>query len=124
MIYNSTGKLVYGKVEGWIFLLVCPDLVRYYNHVINKVFHIKANTPMFAHITVVAGKFENKLNHPRWGAYQNESISFDYSNEIKFEDNYFWLTVFCDRIKVIRKELDLSPSLKYDLHLTIGNKKF
>jgi hypothetical protein len=121
-LYDSVGTLRYST--HWLVVDTDLELIKYYRWWIKKERFVWVNTPMHgAHITVVAGKYEDVSSHPRWKAYDNQPITFQYSPIVECEESYWWLTVYCERLSEIRRELGLSDLPKWQFHLTIGNTK-
>jgi len=120
---KSIGKLHY--YTKWLILLVDDEIAKYYQHIIYLWDRrLKLNHPMHgAHITIIAGKYEDVSNHPNWKKYHNHKIEFEYSVDIGTNGCYFWLPVKCKQFEDIRVELGLSPTIPYPWHLTIGNSK-
>lgn len=112
----------------WIIIEAPYDVVNYYKWWIERFIGKKISTSYHKpHITVLAGKYDKGLNkHPNWGKHDNEIVEFKYFSEIKtdnewfFLGEYFWLTVDCPIISVLRTELGLSPYPFHKPHLTIG----
>jgi len=121
-MYLAQGILKYlddEKVGKKAIILIEQDLVKYYLKLIPKWFKVKEQK-FDAHITVVRHEKHVK-NFEEWGEYENEIIEFTYSNIINWDDKYYWMTVYCDRISEIRAGLDMTTYPDY--HLTIGNTK-
>ena len=118
--YESTGKLKYKG--NWLTLDCNNGIPRYYAWWINKVLGVKVTTPLHgAHITVVAGKYEDKTSHENWGKHQGKKIKFTYQeSSVLYNDHYWWLRVLCPELVEVRRELGLSDTPHHPYHLTIG----
>ena len=111
---------------------VDPELARFYRSLIPESYPVqKPRWP--AHCTVVRSGKEKPVHMEHWGKYQGEIIEFHYDPEIRIDNVYYWLNVWCDRLVEIRTELGLPPKSRWTLppsgghqcfHITIGNKKF
>lgn len=126
--YQVKGRLQYGpgiRVVVWID----KEIGRYYRSLVPKSIFIQPQ--MYpSHVTVVRTAIEIPSKMEAWGKYENEEILIDYSNEVHFDDPYFYLNAWSERIGEIREELGLSqyrmlhPSGYKDCyHITIGNTK-
>ncbi len=120
-MYTSFGFLEYSN-SGWIVLKCCEDLAKYYRRSLRK--KCLSSPPFGSHLTVSNGNFEYAVNSTAWKKYENEPIEFSYSNEIQYQDGYYWLTIECNRLHDIREELGLSRNLKWPLHLTIAKEPY
>ena len=120
--FRSKAKLAYYP-SWWLIAYADDELCKYYRSLINREHRsIKLNPPRHgAHITIIAGKYEEPANKEPWGRYQDEVIEFQYEPEVKTNGEYFWLTVSCPRFEQIRTELELNPTIPIPWHLTVGN---
>ncbi|NJK77220.1 MAG: hypothetical protein HC942_28845 [Microcoleus sp. SU_5_6] len=104
---------------GWLILECDRDLSLYYCWFVQKHLGLRLQHPKFgSHISVVRG--EVVKNICRWNAYQSQTIDFYYSNEIKTNIRYWWLTVCSPCLMSVRQELGLDVRPEYDFHVTIG----
>lgn len=118
------GKLNYSDDTGWITLWCNESIIKYYNYWIQRALHVKLNKPLYgAHITVIAGKYEDMREHDCWKKYDGEEIKYYYDHDVKCDNGYYWLHIECPRLTEIRNEFGLSDLPKYYFHLTIGNTK-
>lgn len=120
--YKGYGYLQYFP-NWWLILKVDEDVCRFYRKLIwynNKTIRLNPSAHG-SHITVIAGKYEQPTNKEVWDKYSNESIEFEYDNDIKTGDHYYWISVKCPRIEEIRLELGLKPTIHWPWHLTVGN---
>lgn len=123
MNFKCKGKLEY--YTRWLILLVNDDIAKYYQRIIHLSNRrvVLQHPKHGAHITVIAGKYEDVGNHPLWKKYQHQEVEFEYSIDIGTDECYFWLPVECRKIEEIRVELGLSPKIPIPWHLTVGNLK-
>ena len=123
-MFNGNGQLLYYP-SWWLIVKVNEDVCRYYRNLIHFYRRSLQLNPSKhgAHITVIAGKYEQPNDDYKylWNKYEGEIIDFKYNSEINTDDEYFWISVECKRIEDIRKELGLPPKIKWPWHLTIGN---
>lgn len=120
MWFVATGKLRYGNKN--LVVDVDQQLADYYRSLLP--FYWNHNRCRFdAHISVV--RLESPAKLDLWGKHDGETISFEYSNEIAWDDIYIWLPVRSQRLEDIRVELGLpfQPWWKNLFHITVANKK-
>ncbi len=116
--YNTTGKLRYTD-SGWLVLDIDNSIVKYYAYWCQKFIWRKGSFSFHGpHSTVINGKAEDYRKSPRWKIHQGALINFQYSNIIKTDDHYYWLSVKSERLKEIRQELGASPYPKWEYHIT------
>ena len=119
--YESIGKIDYAP-SGWVVLNCSNSIVWYYKWWIEKFTGKKVNIPLHgAHITVVAGKYEQTQKSVNWKKYHECDVSFRYDSVIMTDDIYYWLTIQCPLLTTIRRSLGLSDLPKWEFHLTIGS---
>lgn len=126
--YKAKGKVRYGHHHsedghGWV-VIDCPlDIAFYYNRVCRWLLNTHKITLPYhgAHITVVAGKYtqidEKKY---KWGFRDGEWVNFWYGPIQDNKENYYWLPVHCPTAENIRLHYGLSPTPKFQYHLTVG----
>lgn len=119
--YKSTGRLHYD--DKWLVLRCSNSITAYYGYWCQKLTWKKGSTPFFqAHVTCVAGKYQDVSHHPNWGKYQNLVVDFEYSNIIEYnkqdDGTYYWLPVRCPFLENVRLELGLDRKPKWQYHLT------
>lgn len=120
-MFESAGRLEYHD-SGWLILKCCKDLARYYRNQIKKKCLGKPRAG--SHITVVNGTVEyNNIVWDAWRKHENKDIVFKYNPVIKSQDQYYWLTVYCEELLDIREELGLNRFLKHPLHLTLAREQ-
>lgn len=126
--YSATGKVRYSRHkedggQGWI-VIDCPfDIAYYYNRVCNWLLwtNKRITLPLHgAHITVVAGKYTD-VPRNLWGYRDGEEVEFRYGSIQDNGGNYFWLPVQCEAAEDIRTTMGLTPTPKFQYHLTIGH---
>jgi len=130
-MYKSTGIIRYNEGHR-LTVEVDQGIADFYRSLIPK--WIKTQSQMYAaHITVVRTKKETPLCLDAWGKYEGELIDFYYNPEIRIEESYCWLDVYCKQLETIRKELGLPVESLYTIppegfdkvfHMTIANRKF
>jgi len=151
MRHKSIGTLRYGRSSYWLVVDVDPQLVAYYRRLlpqrveysltIGKVRYdpvcldaeghwVIINPQRYdAHISVVRNEVPTDLSS--WGKYDGQDVEFEYEHEVRHDDKYWWLDVYCERLEAIRGELGLSvtsvlsrpPDGRWCFHCTIGNTK-
>lgn len=122
-VFAAHGYLEYDKETGWIYLKVSSSIAFYYRKVIERIYWTKLSPPLFgAHITVVAGKYEDLRRHKNWGAFSGQRIDFHYSNDFCVNNaGYWWLPIKeIDGLKKVRRSLGLDALPKFPYHLTVG----
>jgi hypothetical protein len=112
-----------------------PEIGRYYRH-LSHVFRRSDNKiqrPAWKeHISVVRNEEPPADKKPLWGKHEGEVVVFSYNpiacsrggESLSGQDLYVWFEVDCSRLLDLREELGLSRRPEFDLHLTIGNRKF
>lgn len=81
------------------------------------------------HVTVVRDEVPSVPS--AWGFREGREVQFDYSEEVRHDDVYWWLEVYCPRLTAVRLELGLPassaltrpPDGRDCFHTTIGNCK-
>ncbi len=82
------------------------------------------------HITVLRGEPVLPSN-VIWGIYEEAEIDFIYDADACWDDDYYWLRVYCPWLQWLRTELGLPetseqsrpPGGEHCFHITIGNTK-
>ena len=122
-LYSCSGKIEYRGT--WIICAVSQTIMEYYHAMAKKHLHLpKLNKPYnAAHITVVAGKYEDLTTHSRWKLHQGREINIAYNSFLTEMGGYFWLEVVSPELTEIRRELGLTDIPKHPFHITIGNLK-
>jgi hypothetical protein len=121
-MFESYGRLAYKNT--WVVLECGRGIIDYYKYWVEFKKNFKLNTPLHgAHVTVVAGKYEDVSFHPSWKKYDGQIIKFQYDGFIKDDGSYFWIEVKSEELERIRRELGLTSTPKWPFHLTIGNLK-
>lgn len=128
-MFKSEGVLTYGPdIRATIW--VDPDIARYYRALIPKAKYAKPQKHP-AHITVVRIGIEKPKNMQVWGKHEGEEVSFICESVVKFNNPYFYLDAWSEKLGDIREELGLgryrmphpeSPFFNR-YHITIGNVK-
>lgn len=131
IIVNKKSYIVNGivryKPDGWV-IIECPlSVVNYYRFWVEKFIGKKTSTSLhFPHCTVVAGKHDKgKEKHPNWKKYDGIKVQVQYDSQIYTDHDwftqgeYFWLSVSCPYIKIIRNSLGLNDSPYHPPHLTV-----
>lgn len=127
-MFESIGVLKYHDNSYKLIVDVDQGICNYYTSLLPK--HIRLNKQKYkSHISVVRNEIPD-LNF--WNKYENEEIKFLYDPEVKFNELYCWLNIWCNRLEEIRQELGLPVSSRFTLppegftkcfHCTIGNFK-
>ena len=107
---------------------VDPELARLYRSLIPRHFNAQC-TRHPAHITVV--RRETPPASWRWRHFEGERILFFYDPELRFDDTYFWLRCWSERLIEVRLDLGLPESTHYTrppddddcFHCTVANRK-
>lgn len=126
--YHAKGKVRYGHHHnegggGWV-VADCPNSIAfYYNRICRWLLHThKITLPLHgSHITIVAGKYtridEEKY---KWGYMNDCWVDFWYGPIQNNNEGYYWLPVHCPQAEKIRLYYGLTPTPKYQYHLTVG----
>jgi len=126
--YSGKGKVRYSQPHsdggsGWI-LIDCPGSITfYYNRILRWLLHThKISLPLHgAHITVVAGKYTTiDTNKHKWNWRDTEWVTFHYGSLQTNDEGYYWLPVYCKAAEEIRLHYGLTPTPKFQYHLTVG----
>jgi hypothetical protein len=75
------------------------------------------------HVTVVRNEEPPDDKKDLWGKYEGEILEIRYSPEVHTNGLFYWLSVDCDRLYLLREELGLPRQPEYPFHITIGNVK-
>ena len=126
--YHAKGKVRYGHHHsegggGWV-VADCPeDIAFYYNRICRWLLYThKITLPLHgSHITIVAGKY-TKIDEQkyRWGYMDGCWIDFWYGPIQNNNEGYYWLPVHCPQAEQIRLYYGLTPTPKFQYHLTVG----
>lgn len=114
-MFESVGKLIYREES--LVLEVDSEIGRYYRSLLPKSWRFsEGRWP--DHITVIRkGEGKEYLG--------GEEVEFLYSGEIKYDNEYIWLSCYCERLSQIRISvgLDLCFDKIKGFHITIANFK-
>ena len=120
--YNATGTLRYCTY--WAMLDIDPELVRYYRSLIPA--YLNASPQKYdAHISVVRKDREVVQDWTAWGKYAGEEVEYQYEPTLMYDNLYFWLPAWSERVGDIREELGL-PRVREgftEYHITLANIK-
>lgn len=116
------------KQSSWKNVVICEidgDIDKYYAWFLEKRFNLVLNRPLRrAHITIVNDRksemdldmYEKMKEH-----FNGKEITFTYEpDEIRSNGKHWWLKVYSEESKAIRKFMGLSENPYQPLHLTIG----
>ena len=130
MLFQAKGNIIYDPIVGkaqdpWWIIIECPnDIIHYYQNWIIKEIGTKLNKPLYGpHISVLRGEEPPQHKKYLWNKYHNEEITFFYEHNAQTNGVHWWLNVYCERLKEIRKELGLKAEIDFDFHLTIGRNR-
>lgn len=135
--FKGTGRIVYDPLRGtmksntefWVTIEVDSEITRYYRWWINK-FEVNPLgfkdrdilTPSWgSHISVVRGERPKPHLTHLWKKYDNRLVGFEYSNFVKHDKGFWYVSVKCDAAKNIRDELELKSH--WPFHITIGKDR-
>lgn len=123
-MYKTSGR-IYCYESGWLIINANNDIAAYYRKLIHYYSRpIQLMPPKHgAHVTGIAGTYEQPPDFEIFWKFHLQPISFRYSNEVQTDGSYYWLRVECEELEEIRKQIGLMPTIKYPWHLTIGNLK-
>jgi len=120
MLYRATGQLVY--YDRYVVLYVARQLSDFYRSLIPKYKYVQPQKYP-PHITVVRS-FEtpSKIN---WGFRNKDTLTIFYSNQIHYDNPYYYLNVYSTDVELVRRKLGLKRYRQsYGCyHLTLGNDK-
>lgn len=114
-MFESVGKLIYREES--LVLEVDSEIGRYYRSLLPKSWRFNKGR-WSDHITVIRkGEGKEYLG--------GEEVEFLYSGEIKYDNEYVWLSCYCERLSQIRISvgLDLCFDKIKGFHITIANFK-
>lgn len=126
--FKSTGKLMFDPVLGrkpvfspwWMIVRTPKDIVDYYRYWFDQKTGVYLNEPKWgSHISVIRGEIP-KENIEYWKKDEGKTIEFNYSNKIKWNDDYVWIDVESEDLLDIREQLGLKRQPKWNLHITLG----
>lgn len=126
--YHAKGKVRYGRHHnegghGWVIIDTPNSISFYYNRVCRWLLHThKISLPYHgSHITVIAGRY-TKIDETKykWGYRNGEWVDFWYGPIQDNKEGYYWLPVHCPSAVDIRLHYGLSPTPKFQYHLTVG----
>lgn len=124
-MFTSTGKLIYDpyarikQAPYWSILKTDEEIIRYYKAMIAQLYDVSFEKTVWgSHISVIRGTAPP--NKSQWKKYQNETISFQYTNRVYRAHSFFCIDAYSPRLEEIRVELGLSPTPKAGFHITIG----
>lgn len=129
---KSIGKIIYsprshlGDPSKWLILACDDELSKYYRFLYEKEYPYlngdrsgKLTRPIFgAHVSTIRG--EKIPKQELWGLDANKIIEFEYDYGVKDNGTYYWLSVKCPYLSLLRKEYGLSPEPRFGFHLTVG----
>ncbi len=125
-LFKAEGELYYYdkniRDTQWLLLNADSSIIEYYANWIKKEYWLdKVQKPKHgSHISVIRGELiEDSLFRQYWKKYHGQKTTFYYSNEIQNNGEHFWLPVYSEDLRNIRKELGLSEEPEYNMHLTI-----
>jgi len=127
--FAAKGQVRYftaNETQKWV-VIDCPaDIAFYYNRVCRWLLHTnRISLPLHgSHITVIAGKHTHVDTERYAWEYNNKKVvDFRYGPIQDNKEGYFWLPVICLDAIEIRTFYGLSPTPKFNYHLTIGNNQ-
>ncbi len=148
--FRTTGKVIYDPPRGtmkrrtswWAIVRVDREITRYYRYWVDQAFWGRKvldkpwlHKPAWdAHVSIVRGEQPRGDLKQSWGKYEGEILEIEYehwpqcTDELSrtfrwSKDGDFWfVTVYCDRIMEIREELGLKTF--HRSHLTFGRTYF
>ena len=127
---ESTGTLRYspqllGNVQKWWLILDCdPSIGKYYRHLYWLGRHRveKMTRPAWReHVTVIRNE-EPPLQN-LWHKHAGQRVQFCYNPVPRTNGAYWWLSVECPELLVIREAIGLVKDPEIPLHLSFGHLK-
>lgn len=129
---HSKGILRYSIEENVghkIIVVVDPDIVRFSRSMIPKSVPLRPQR-YAPHITVLRGERVTP-SREGWGKFEGIEVDFIYDADPQWNDEYYWLRVYCPWLQWLRFELGLletseksrPPSGEFCFHITLGNLK-
>lgn len=110
----------------WKSVVICSiggDIDLYYSWFLKNRFNLILNRALrCAHITLVNDRTSDISNYDEvYKKYNGKEITFTYNpEEIRSNGKHWWLKVYSEEAKEIRKSLGLSEIPYMPFHLTIG----
>jgi hypothetical protein len=123
LIYDPRARQDLPLGEWWLIIVCCTDLARYYRAFFNWEYRARyqiLKTAWDSHISIIRG--EEPKYKEFWREKQGQSITFYYTGEIKTNDIYCWLEIFCPEALDIREKMGLPREPVFPLHLTLGKR--
>lgn len=124
-MFTSSGKLIYDpyarikQAPYWLILKTDEELIRYYKAMLMQIYDLSFEKTVWgSHISVIRGT--PPPNKQQWKKYQNEIITFEYTNRVYRAHSFFCVDAYSSRLEEIRTELGLPPTPKTGFHITIG----
>lgn len=124
-MFCSSGKLIYDpharikQAPYWLILKTDEEIIRYYKAMLKQLYDLSFEKTVWgSHISVIRGT--PPINKKQWRKYQNEVISFEYTNKVYRAHSFFCVDAYSARLEEIRTELGLAPTPKAGFHITIG----
>lgn len=81
-------------------------------------FHFVDNPAWNAHISIIRGEQPSDRLMHLWKKYDRQKVEFEYSHEVWFQNDYFFVEVRSGFLINIREELELPVT--WPLHITVG----
>lgn len=125
-LIKSSGLILYEQSK--LIVQVDPGITSLYRSLIPKCKRVQRQK-YSPHITVVRN--ENVSDVSKCEGLHLQEVEFLYDTEIRNDDVYWWLNVYCPRLNCIRIDLGLPewsdlcrpPDGSNNFHTTIGNTK-
>ena len=120
-ILSAKGQVRYHTI--WIIVECADGIVDYYHWWYLRQYHVKLMKPKHgAHISIVRGE-EEGIKPGLWKRnLDGPQVSFFYTPDMKWDDNYVWLDVWGSDLEKIRTAVGLSETPPFGFHLTVGRK--
>lgn len=95
--------------ENWWAILDCDTSIVSYYRALYKLYRYKTQELMRpawdSHITIIRN--EEPPNPVSWEKHAGQSFEFEYGHEVHTNGSYWWVTVTCQPLMDLRKELGL-----------------
>lgn len=121
---NKTKK--HEDQSSWKNVVICityDDIDLYYSWFLLNRFNLTLNRSIRgAHVTIINDRIPNKITYDKIkNLYDGKEIEFTYNpTEIRSNGKHWWLKVYSEESKEIRKLIGLDENPYMPLHLTLG----
>jgi len=132
-LLSAKGRIIYNPTtydhkdkkesENWVIVETSRDFGLLYRYFLYKQTGTILQSSFWgSHISIVRGeKISPKYKNVFWKKYHNQEVVFSYDPYVMDNGLHWWVLVYSDLLKTLRKELCLSLSAIPPFHMTLGN---